>query len=195
MAHRNWIVALAVIALAGLGWWYAGRRPASPTPRATADEVHVVAAAPAPLSAATAAPHASPTVAPIVAGVPPEPDPVAAMLATDDVSPTQLHARFRAEPRDPAWAARNEAGLRNALADIPQIGGGNALAVQCASSLCEVSGDYAANLPLADANAVMQALQGEVLSHRATALGLDNPTSSFGSAHGRPTFFLVYRRK
>ncbi|MBI0476877.1 hypothetical protein D9601_16110 [Sphingomonas sp. MA1305] len=194
MAQRNWIVALAVIALAGLGYWYAGRRPTSP-PRAAADEVPVVAASPAPAAAATVAPRAAPAPSPAAAGVTPQPDDIAATLPPDGISPAQLHARFRAEPRDPAWASRSEAGLRNALAEIPQIGGGNALTVQCASSLCEVSGDYAANLPLADANAVMQALQGETLSRRATALGLDNPTSSFGSAHGRPTFFLVYRRK
>ena len=59
------------------------------------------------------------------------------------VDTVDLHARVRAEPRDPDWAPRIEEQIRSAALRIPLIGkGGNALRITCASTLCEVAGNF-----------------------------------------------------
>ncbi|EZP55556.1 hypothetical protein BW41_01009 [Sphingomonas sp. RIT328] len=200
MAKRIWAVLFGVVAVAMIVWWV-GRRQAIPVTPPPADTgVRVVRVGPPPQpSQPQPLPTRMPHAAPAPLAVPPNPgagdDPVAQLIPPAGSDPAQLHARFRAEPRDPAWAARNEAGLRNALADVPQIGGGNALAVRCATSLCEVSGTMTPGLPEADGNRTMQALQGDALSRRAATLGLDGRMTSFGSSNGRPTFLLIYTRK
>jgi hypothetical protein len=194
---RIGIVAIA-FALIALGWRIGRHDPVTPPPPDTTP-VRVIPASPTPASAPTSpsVPPASPTPQPTDAASspPPQDDEIAANLPPLDSDPRQLHARFRAEARDAAWAGRRETELHRAFADIPNIGGSDPLNVRCATTICEASGTYPPDLPLDAARGVMSGLQSRQLSDRAEALGLDQTSSSFSSAHDRPNFLIFFRRR
>lgn len=200
MTKRIGAVLFVVVAVAMIVWWVGRQRAATVTPPPADTGVRVVRVDSPPQ---TSQPQPLPTRVPQTALTPlavaPNPgaidDPVTQQILAAGSDPAQLHARFIAEPRDPDWAAQNEGGLRNALADVPEIGGGNPLAVRCATSLCEVSGTMTPGLTEGDVNRTMQALQGDALSRRAEGLGLDGQTMRFGASNGRPNFLLIYARR
>src|SRR5260221_9441456 len=99
--------------------------------------------------------------------------------------PADLHARVRAETRDPDWAPRTEAAVRARLLQIPVVGkDGNTLRVICAATLCEFAGtligteqpleQYDPKLPL---NRAMIGLQGKADNDLAK-LGLKHESGS-----------------
>jgi DNA-binding CsgD family transcriptional regulator len=119
--------------------------------------------------------------------------------------PADLHAKVRAETRDPVWSDRTEAAIRARLLEIPLIGkGGNALRVTCGTTLCEIAGtligevppmtEYDPKLPL---NQATLALQDKPLIDDLAKLGLKSEGGSFTSGQGKPSrevFFLYYSR-
>lgn len=195
---RIGVIALAVALIALIGWRIGGRDRATPSQQDTAP-VRVMPARPTPPSAPSApiAPSAQPTPQPTDAASssPPQDDEIAANLPPLDSDPRQMHARFRAEARDAAWAGRRETELHRAFADIPNIGGSDPLNVRCAATICEASGTYSPDLPLDAARGVMNGLQSRTLSDRADAAGLIQTSSSFSSVHGRPSFLIFFRRR
>ena len=57
--------------------------------------------------------------------------------------PQQLHKALLAETRDPDWAPRMEAMIRDAYDSIPYVGtAAEPLEVRCAATLCEVAGRF-----------------------------------------------------
>ena len=119
--------------------------------------------------------------------------------------PADLHAKVRAERRDPEWALPTEAAVRARLLQIPVIGkDGNALRVTCAATLCEIAGtlvgpgqpsrEYDPNLPV---NRAQSDLQDKPLNDDLAKLGLKSDGGSFTGGKGKPDriiFLLYYSR-
>jgi DNA-binding CsgD family transcriptional regulator len=132
-------------------------------------------------------------------------DPLIGMPLQTGPDPTALHAKVRAEARDPNWAPSMEASIRPLVLQIPLIGkGGNVLRVTCATSLCEIAGTmvwpvslqkgYDPKLPQSRAQS---ALQDKPLNDDLAKLGLKRESGLFTNANGKPdrmVFLLYYSR-
>jgi len=118
--------------------------------------------------------------------------------------PAALHAKVRSEPRDPVWAPRMEAAIRERVMQIPVLGkNGNILRVTCASSLCEIAGTmtwpssrpklYDPKLPQ---NEAQSALQDAPFRNDLAKLGLKEEAGTFisGKAPDTSAFLLYWSR-
>jgi DNA-binding CsgD family transcriptional regulator len=119
--------------------------------------------------------------------------------------PADLHAKVRAEQRDPQWAPRMESAVRSRLLQIPLVGqGGNVLRVTCATTLCEMAGTLIAPASKSDAedpksqfSRTIQELQVPPLPDDLSKFGLKNEGASFFGGKGKPdrsVFLLYYSR-
>jgi DNA-binding CsgD family transcriptional regulator len=119
--------------------------------------------------------------------------------------PADLHARVRAEKRDPQWAGRMEGQIEARLMSLPLIGkDGNVLRVTCARTLCEIAGTIiappskaVAEDPNSQYERTVNNLQVPPLTEDLTRLGLKNESGSFMRGQGQPdrlVFLLYYSR-
>src|SRR5437763_1443660 len=119
--------------------------------------------------------------------------------------PAELHARIRAEPRDPQWAGRMEHQIEARLMSLPLVGkDGNALRVTCASTRCEIAGTLIAPASKKEQedqnsqyNRTVRDLQVPPLTDDLAHLGLKMESGSFLRGNGRPdrvVFLLYYPR-
>jgi DNA-binding CsgD family transcriptional regulator len=116
--------------------------------------------------------------------------------------PRDLHARVRAEKRDPSWAPRMESALRKRLVRIPLIGiDGNVLRVTCATTICEMAGTLIAPESKRERedqnssfNTAIRDLQTSPLPEDLSKIGLKSEAATFMGGKGKPdrTVFLVY---
>lgn len=210
MDHRSVVVAcVGLLAIAGAGFYLTGNvssEPSAPEP----SPVRIVRGASnsttiAPASQQANAPPA--IVVPLItpASVPAQPivadpdDPIAAGLLPPDRedSPHRMYARLRAEVRDARWAAQTERALRQEFAALPHVGTpGNPLRSRCGVTICEVSGTLQKGLQMSEANAAMEALQGQQMHTALGRHGLQQASAMFSSdATGRSTFVMYSMRK
>ncbi|MEH3124110.1 MAG: hypothetical protein PGN16_19450 [Sphingomonas phyllosphaerae] len=182
-------------ALLAAGWLLG--RIGTDAPPAPAAGVKVVAArpgaAPTPRAAAPAitAP-ALPTPAPAQGSAPahvPEDEAVRGALLDPAFEPNALYRRLRAEPVDPAAAARMQRAIDDGLAKVPYLDRGQ-LRVRCATTLCEVHGRFASGTSTDNLNVAMQQLQGDALRTPLGTVGLEIITAAFG-----PDGFTLYTRR
>ena len=119
--------------------------------------------------------------------------------------PAELHARIRAEPRDPQWAGPMEQQIEARLMSLPLVGkDGNALRITCASTLCEIAGTLIAPPSKKEQedqnsqfNRTVRDLQVPPLTDDLARLGLKIEIGLFTSGKGKPdrsAFLLYYSR-
>jgi DNA-binding CsgD family transcriptional regulator len=132
-------------------------------------------------------------------------DPLVSTPIVTPPDPAALHARVRAEPRDPQWAAKMEGQIEARLMSMPLIGkDGNVLRVSCASTLCEIAGTLISPASKAEQddqhslyNQAIKDLQVPPLTDELTHLGLKNESGLFTGGKGKPdrmAFLLYYSR-
>lgn len=177
----------ACVALLVLGTiWSAVPKPGPATP----DAIRVQAgAAPQPPS--------GPPSGIVVVGDPAPPATATASKAltgptSDD--PDILHAGVRGETRDPAWAARSEAVLRETLRRVEGVGGDARLEMMCGTTLCEVNGVAAPRAAFADVQRSLDALCDVLAGNGFAQAGLTPVASRLGTAHSENEFVLYFRR-
>lgn len=112
--------------------------------------------------------------------------------ASDD--PDQLYASVRSETRDPAWAARSEAVLRETLRRVEGVGGEARLEMRCGTTLCEVNGVAAPRAAFADVQRSLGALRDILAGDAFARAGLAPVASRLGTAHSENEFILYFRR-
>jgi DNA-binding CsgD family transcriptional regulator len=134
-----------------------------------------------------------------------EVDPLIGVALQRGPEPVELHARIRAEPRDPQWAGRMEHQIGARLMSLPLVGkDGNVLRVTCARSLCEIAGTLLTPTSKAEQedqrslfNETVNDLQVPPLTDDLTRIGLKNEGGSFLRGTGKPdrlAFLLYYSR-
>jgi DNA-binding CsgD family transcriptional regulator len=134
-----------------------------------------------------------------------EVDPLIGLPLQRGPEPAELHARIRAEPRDPQWADRTERQIEERLMSVPLVGkDGNALRVTCASTLCEIAGTLIAppsKEEQEDQNSqysrTVKDLQVPPLTDDLAHLGLKVEIALFTGGKGKPdrlAFLLYYSR-
>lgn len=176
---------IAGVALLAVGWLL-GRQTA-PSPAPPADGVKVVATrpadAPAPQTIPGTVPHAVPTLAATATGAPariPDDESLRQTLPDPAMSANALYRRLRAEPIDAAAAARMQRVIDAGLVKVPYLDR-DKLRVRCATTLCEIHGDFVAGASTDNVNVAMQGLQGGALREGLKAAGLEIALGSFGS--------------
>lgn len=128
-------------------------------------------------------------------------DPIIGQALPDLATPSDWQGRLQAEVRDPSWASRSEAVLRDRYRMIAHVDGHrNPLRIRCGRSICEVAGTIDAALsedhngPL---NQTMQALQAGSLVEGLKSQGLNFETALFLNTQSnppQPAFFSYYTR-
>ncbi|WP_010219463.1 hypothetical protein [Sphingomonas sp. PAMC 26621] len=120
----------------------------------------------------------------------------AAGIATDASAqdPRQLYALVRQERRDPLWASRAEAAIKDRIASVADIGRDGPLDVLCGVSICEATGVAAADAPPETLARAWEALQRATGSAALNELELISTASRFGSGHSLHAYTLYYRR-
>ncbi|VXC36430.1 hypothetical protein [Sphingomonas sp. 8AM] len=194
--RRNIVSGLIGGAALLVAGWLLGRLGVE-TPPLPADGVKVVAAptgvTPAPPAGARATtapalptPAATPDSAPAHV---PEDDAVRGAFLDPAFEPKALYRRLRAEPVDPAAAARMQRAIDGGLGKIPYLDR-EQLRVRCATTLCEIHGPFAHGATSDNVNVAMQQLQGDQLRTPLAAAGLEIITAAFG-----PDGFTLYTRR
>jgi DNA-binding CsgD family transcriptional regulator len=117
--------------------------------------------------------------------------------------PAELHAKVRAELRDP-WAVRTEQQIEGRLMSLPLVGkDGNVLRITCGSTICEIAGTLIAPSkaeqqdPKSQFSRIVNDLQVPPLTDDLEKLGLRNENGNFIRGEGKPerlVFLLYYSR-
>jgi DNA-binding CsgD family transcriptional regulator len=127
------------------------------------------------------------------------------------MDPQQLHAALLAETRDPKWAPRMEAVIRDAYDRIAFVGtAAEPIEVRCAATLCEVAGRFDippeprlkvgpnGEVPPSKIGKAMSEMQDGRLNKALEPHGLEVGLMSFGQSPDdkeRSTFLGFWRRK
>jgi len=117
-------------------------------------------------------------------------------IAADESAqdPRKLYALVRQEHRDPLWASRAEAAIKDRITSVADVGRNAPLDVRCGTSICEATGVAAAGSPPETLARAWDALQRATGSAALTGVELISTASRFGSGHSLHAYTIYYRR-
>ena len=192
------LVSAIILMAVGFVWLTPDREPI----RVVSDPLKLVpGTAPAkPITMPPPSPSPSPTPI-VVSGI----DAYRASLAavSQEVAPLiavsadkkRYHDMLRGEGRDEAWATRSEAMLRAEFARLPGMDrGSRPIAINCGTTLCEVSGDNDDPRDGLNGNR-MKSLQDPELDAMLSRRGYDNKGVMFGPGRTGEAFLGYYQRE
>lgn len=102
--------------------------------------------------------------------------------------------RIAREKRDRAWAERSEAAIGNLMRGIAYVGGKRRLHINCAATICEVTGIADPDPATNSYQPVWEALERDTAGDALARYGLERTAAVFDTGRNPDEFKIQYRR-